>query len=894
MAVRETLDLSLDQALRQVSTLERQIDDLRKPVVIPVDLGNSVSQISTFQDRLQRAADSAGAVGRELATTESTTSRVTVDLDRMARALGISGDEARDLSQSILESQSSARRVSDAAAEVAQQLGLSKDEARRFTAEMGRAATQTREVDDAATRTAGGMDRLSGSLDRTRAGFSRLAVTAVAFVGVREIARFANQSIQAFSNLEESTSKAEVVFGDFANTVFDFTSKAPTQLGSTRAAAIEMAASFGNLFLSVGLGKDAAADMSTVLVQLGTDLASFNNISVDEALGKIQSGLVGQAEPLREVGVLLSEAAVAAKGLELGLGGATGKLSEAEKVQARYAIILAQTVTAQGDFARTAEGIANAGRTAEAIFGELQARIGEGLAPAFAELVRLAPDIAGGFDSMVPSIAAAALALADFFAPKPGQADLIDIVTFLTDLGRGFGQIIDTGKGAIGVLGGLGQAASGGLQGNLRGVAEGFGDVGDALQKLGDSSVDRTAIQFLVQELRAGEEPATSFANAIALIARQGTLTDKTVKNLTAIAGLDTRTARAALVQLLDAGDLGGTAQEIAVLTAALEALNAETPRGQQAAAAQRAEYRAMAEEARAAADGIKVLSEAQGLTLLRTEADLLGISLSEVIAGGAAQFPELAVLIGSLEPATVGLGVAQENLATFAATFETTNTRISNAIDEFGKLPDKLDITKNRFLANLTVSAAEEAEFQAGLVELFNIAPALATRLQQQGPAARQLVEDFLKDATGAQRAESIITGNAEEITGIFTERVRTSIEESDLDATGSEALRKFLEGFGNTAIAQEGVSALQTELQRLFSAMRFQIDGSQFAFEAGGPVRGGGFAGPGQVGGAGGGVTINNTVNYPAVGDVPTAVAQMNQSTSAVATSLNRIGAN
>lgn len=889
MAVRETLDLSLDQALRQVSNLESSIDDLRKPVVVPIDFGDATADLRTIDDRLTEIEEGARQVNRELSELELTAGRSVADFSRLASELRISEDEARQLASSILEAQSAARRVADASGEVARQLDLSEDEARKFTAEMGRAATQTAQVDDAATRAAGGMDRLTGSVDRTRAGFGRLVATAVAFVGIREIARFANASIQAFSNLEESTSKANVVFGDFADTVFDFTANAPTQLGSTRAAAIEMAASFGNLFLSVGLGKDAAADMSTVLVQLGTDLASFNNLTVDESLEKIRSGLVGQSEPLRSVGVLLSEAAVAAKGLELGLGGATGKLSEAEKVQARYAIILEQTVTAQGDFARTADGIANSGRTAAAVFGELQTRIGEGLAPAFSALVKLAPDIAAGFEAAIPSIAAFGLALAEAFTPKPGQADLLDFLNFLSDLPRGFGQVTDLVEGQTRAFGGFALTLDALARGDFEGIKSGLAGIGDAVGDLRDSTAERTGVQSLVDDLRQGTEPALAFGNALAFIGRRGTIDPRIVRNLQAIAGVDMSQTRLELGRLISEGErLGLAAGEIQVLRNALTDLENQM-RGSTGAIA---DYAFIVDTlaGTATTSSEAIVSQVDILRNLRTAAAEAGVSILELVTN-ASEFPDLAGLFTQLEPATTGLAIASDNLATFAETFETTNTRISNAIDAFGKLPDKLDVTKKQFLANLTVSAAEEAEFQAGLVDLFNIAPALATRLQTEGPAARQLVEDFLKDATGAQRAEAIITGNAQDITGVFTDALGTSIASAGLDTVGVEALRQFLEGFGNTLIAQEGVSALEAELQRLIAQMRFPINSAQFAFAGLGMGPGGGPAGTLTTFGYAP-VTVNNTVNYPAVGDVPTAVAQMNQSTAAVATSLNRIG--
>ena len=101
---------------------------------------------------------------------------------------------------------------------------------------------------------------------------------------------------------------------------------------------MEATATFGNLFVALGLSQEAAATLSPDIVQLASDLASFNNIGVEEAVEKLRSGLVGEAEPLRTLGVNINEALVQAKALELGLVTSAGAATEAGKVQARYAL----------------------------------------------------------------------------------------------------------------------------------------------------------------------------------------------------------------------------------------------------------------------------------------------------------------------------------------------------------------------------------------------------------------------------------------------------------------------------------------------------------------------------------------------------------------------------
>lgn len=189
----------------------------------------------------------------------------------------------------------------------------------------------------------------------------RLSVDAVRGM-VREI----DKSIDAASDLNESMNKTSVVFGQSAKEVLAWSNTTADALGQSQRQALEAAGTFGNLFTSLGLTRKEAAGMSMGLVTLASDLASFNNISPDEALLKLRAGIVGETEPLRTLGVNLSAVAVEAKAMEMGLASSSKALTEQDKVMARYALILQMTSNAQGDFARTADGAANAQRRVDA------------------------------------------------------------------------------------------------------------------------------------------------------------------------------------------------------------------------------------------------------------------------------------------------------------------------------------------------------------------------------------------------------------------------------------------------------------------------------------------------------------------------------------------------
>lgn len=189
------------------------------------------------------------------------------------------------------------------------------------------------------------------------------------------------KSLDAASDLNESISKTEVVFGKSAALVKEFAETSATSLGQSKQVALEAAGTFGNLFTSLKIGQEPAAHMSTALVKLASDLASFNNIDPTQALEKLRAGITGETEPLKSLGIAMNETAVKAKALELGLKPVGGQLSEQQKIAARYAIILEQSGNAQGDFARTAEGAANAQRIFAAQIDDLYAKFGQTFLP---------------------------------------------------------------------------------------------------------------------------------------------------------------------------------------------------------------------------------------------------------------------------------------------------------------------------------------------------------------------------------------------------------------------------------------------------------------------------------------------------------------------------------
>ena len=189
-------------------------------------------------------------------------------------------------------------------------------------------------------------------------------------------------AVAGASDLSESASKVGVVFGDSSDQIMAASKNSAKAMGLSQNAYLAATGGLGNLLVSLKIAPDAAAGMSQKMVTLAGDMASFNNASPEETLAAIQSGLTGETEPLKRFGVNMNESTLKAQALKMGLIKTTKEaLDPQTKALAAQALILDQTTTAQGDFARTSEGLANQQRIAAAAADDLKAKVGKFLLP---------------------------------------------------------------------------------------------------------------------------------------------------------------------------------------------------------------------------------------------------------------------------------------------------------------------------------------------------------------------------------------------------------------------------------------------------------------------------------------------------------------------------------
>jgi vacuolar-type H+-ATPase subunit E/Vma4 len=236
----------------------------------------------------------------------------------------------------------------------------------------------TQFIDKGIKEAQGAFAKLKGPLLAASAAIA--GVTAVAAV-------FGTKAVKAASDFNEEVSKSEVVFGAISAEVKAFARTAARDLGLSRTAALEAANTFAIFGKSAGLAGKELSTFSTDFVKLASDLSSFNNTSVDDAINAIGSALRGESEPLRRYGVLLNDAALKAAAMELGIYRGTGALTSQQKVLAAQKVIYEQTGDAQGDFARTSDGLAGQMKILSATVDDVQMNIGRALIPVVQQAV---------------------------------------------------------------------------------------------------------------------------------------------------------------------------------------------------------------------------------------------------------------------------------------------------------------------------------------------------------------------------------------------------------------------------------------------------------------------------------------------------------------------------
>lgn len=303
---------------------------------------------------------------------------------------------------------------------------------------------------------------LGGAVGALTVAFVQLAIQGIQ-MAIQAIKEFIVNGVELASELKEVQNVVDVTFGEGSKEIDKFARDSAKAFGLTELQAKKYSSTLGAMFKSMQLGEEATKTMSRNMTQLAGDMASFYNLDIDTAFEKLRSGISGETEPLKQLGINLNVANLEAYALAEGITTAYNEMSMAEQATLRYNYILQATADAQGDFARTQDSYANASRNLENSLDSAGAKLGQGFLPVltdaketasglmdkFSPLIELIGSVLGGTLSDVGKVI-------EFTVLKPleGLLDLVNLLIVplnkVRDAFGYFGEIVgDTFEGIV-------------------------------------------------------------------------------------------------------------------------------------------------------------------------------------------------------------------------------------------------------------------------------------------------------------------------------------------------------------------------------------------------------------------------------------------------------------
>lgn len=297
------------------------------------------------------------------------------------KAIGTVPDLTDKLKAADLDSfADSCQKISTALTPLASQLETVGNAFAKLPPQLSKVVTQANRVTAANERQKKSYMSLSNQLN----GFMR---SAAKLVSLKAIATYLGNAAEKFNSYYEAANLFGVSMKGLTGEASTFINKMETLLGIDPTEAMNNMATIQGLTTSFGMASDKAYVLSKNLTQLGYDLASLKNIPVAESFTKIQAAISGELEPIRRLGVDISNARLQQELLNLGYSQSVSTLSQADKAVLRYIAIMKQTTDAQGDFARTLSSPANMIRILQAQLNSLARAVGSLLYPALKSIL---------------------------------------------------------------------------------------------------------------------------------------------------------------------------------------------------------------------------------------------------------------------------------------------------------------------------------------------------------------------------------------------------------------------------------------------------------------------------------------------------------------------------
>ena len=232
-------------------------------------------------------------------------------------------------------------------------------------------------------------DNIEKQTKRGSSAFSKMAKYAAGAFSAVAAVNFGKQLISAASDVEEMQGKFSVVFSGMEKEVESWAITQGKAMGRSRYEIQGYLADAQNMFVGMGMTRDAGADLAKQMTTLAIDLASFNNLSDADAVEKLNKALMGETESAKSLGAVLNENTLSMAMNEMGINKNWKELSEAEKMQVRYQAIVMQSADAMGDAERTSGSYANQMRALKGNISDTMAEMGQGLLPIASKVLQV-------------------------------------------------------------------------------------------------------------------------------------------------------------------------------------------------------------------------------------------------------------------------------------------------------------------------------------------------------------------------------------------------------------------------------------------------------------------------------------------------------------------------
>lgn len=257
-----------------------------------------------------------------------------------------------------------------------------------------------------------GTKQIGEGLMNVKQKLGKVGAAVGAAFSVKALVDFGKSAIETASDLQEVQNVVDVSFGELGYKMEAFADKAIESFGISELAAKKTGSTFMAMAKGMDVAEGAASDMAISLTGLSADMASFYHVDQETAATALKSVFTGETETLKQFGIVMNEANLKAFALSQGITKSYDSMTQAEKVQLRYAYVMKQTAFAQGDFARTSDSWANQTNTLSQKWKQFSGIIGTALVQTLLPAVRT---INAALDKLISAAKAAVEALAKVF-----------------------------------------------------------------------------------------------------------------------------------------------------------------------------------------------------------------------------------------------------------------------------------------------------------------------------------------------------------------------------------------------------------------------------------------------------------------------------------------------